>query len=304
MASIPGDGTSKNRSSANLSACLSSVSEATVETESAPRAFEIPARLGGESLLSFLEPYGYIARDECQWLPGCATPEISLSVTGHSKASGSTHYDVECSLAVRGHWHSPYLAWHAKRRLAHLREGLHDPVKQMFGQSEYKTHFHGAPFAHGYAVPGTTARLNAWCRRLANVVNASLVPPSLVAAVLRVLGVPPMNSEALMTQAQCQASRSVGLSPAARAIAEVGRSQTDPGRPGSAVEHEENCTSSAPPVFRGRAADDSNPFSEHAVDLNPFSHDAASADQGFNPFSADLDFQSTYTSDTNPFSAE
>mmetsp|Transcript_69072 Transcript_69072/g.123014 ORF Transcript_69072/g.123014 Transcript_69072/m.123014 type:complete len:305 (-) Transcript_69072:67-981(-) len=258
---------------------MSHISEGSVETESPRKALEIPVPpLTGEALLSFLQPYGYVARDANSWLDGCVLPEISLSVTGHSKASGSTHYNVECSLAVRGQWHTPYLNWCARRRLAHLREGLHDPVKQMLGVAVYKNHFGGAPFAHGYAVPGTTSRLNSWCRRLADALNSAAIPPSMTATVLRTLSVPPIK------QNRGSLSQSLGsLS-------------------GEGLEDHAGSSAAAPPIFRGRAPEPSNPFGEGAAETNPFSQDVAGTAEDLNPFSSGA--EKGNDTDLNPFSAE
>mmetsp|Transcript_8539 Transcript_8539/g.22040 ORF Transcript_8539/g.22040 Transcript_8539/m.22040 type:complete len:344 (+) Transcript_8539:69-1100(+) len=158
---------------------------------------------------SFLEPYGYSARSAQEWLP--PLPVMCLSVKGHEEDGGHTLYHVDCQLsravppkrATPAGWRCrPDVApplWHMECRtsvrLAQLRVGLHDLVKKQLG-SAYGRHFHGIPFAHRGAPPGTTARLDAWCRRLAERINDKAFPPCLAAAALRFLRAPSPPSSA------------------------------------------------------------------------------------------------------------
>merc|ERR1712224_88481 len=80
----------------------------------------------------------------------------------------------------------PYLIWTGKRRLQHLRKGLHDVSKRQL-RSAYKQHFKDVPFARRGGVKGTTKRLNDWCAKLAECVNSRIMSPVVVAQVLKVL---------------------------------------------------------------------------------------------------------------------
>mmetsp|Transcript_61974 Transcript_61974/g.134321 ORF Transcript_61974/g.134321 Transcript_61974/m.134321 type:complete len:386 (-) Transcript_61974:98-1255(-) len=133
---------------------------------------------------TFLEPFGFSARSYLEWFEEPA-PRLSIRVTGHSKAMGITYYHMECSLTPEG----KCLEWHVDRRLQQLREELHDFVKRELGKS-YRTSFDGVPFARRVAVAGTTARLEAWCGRLAEAISSKKLPPCIAARTLAFLDVP------------------------------------------------------------------------------------------------------------------
>jgi len=109
-----------------------------------------------EMLMAFLLKYGYAAADASSWQTSSSSespPLLSIHVSGHDERDGHTWYQVECSLASSKH--RP-MNWQVSRRLAQLREDLHDPVKTSLGKS-YDTHFGKAPFAHMGGPRGTTA---------------------------------------------------------------------------------------------------------------------------------------------------
>mmetsp|Transcript_139417 Transcript_139417/g.445916 ORF Transcript_139417/g.445916 Transcript_139417/m.445916 type:complete len:319 (+) Transcript_139417:73-1029(+) len=83
------------------------------------------------------------------------------------------------------------MKWRAPRRLAQIRECLHDPIKACLGDG-YAKHFGETPFAKIGAPRGTTARLAAWLSKLAELVNEGALPPSLVARTLVFLRGPPL----------------------------------------------------------------------------------------------------------------
>merc|ERR1712217_626818 len=83
--------------------------------------------------------------------------------------------------------------------MGHMRDCMHDVVKKELG-SAYKERFAGAQFAHKGAPSGTTARLACWCRKLAENINAKLVPPFAVAVTLRFLGAPDPVAEKLASE--------------------------------------------------------------------------------------------------------
>mmetsp|Transcript_22235 Transcript_22235/g.66788 ORF Transcript_22235/g.66788 Transcript_22235/m.66788 type:complete len:245 (+) Transcript_22235:67-801(+) len=154
----------------------------------------LPRPLDRSRVPAFLETYGYIARDSLEWWDA-PLPELTLQVRGHEKVGKHSYYAVDCSLSRPGQWQSPYLTWRSSLRLTHLRAGLHDRVKQELGDS-YKKCFDGVHFAHRYALNGTTARLDAWCRKLANSITAKQATPAVAAFTLQLLGVPDSASQA------------------------------------------------------------------------------------------------------------
>jgi len=144
---------------------------------------KVPKLLEGSAVPVFLAPYSYAASTAMDWR--CSPPELSITVSGHCTVGQHTLYHVECSLAA---FKEPF-TWHATLRLKHIRQGLHDVVKTQLGSS-YQTYFIRIPFAHRGRPAGTTARLDAWCKRLAYCINAKLLPPVAMAAVLRLTSVP------------------------------------------------------------------------------------------------------------------
>mmetsp|Transcript_66680 Transcript_66680/g.208631 ORF Transcript_66680/g.208631 Transcript_66680/m.208631 type:complete len:267 (-) Transcript_66680:120-920(-) len=201
----------------------------------------LPRPLDRSRVPAFLETYGYIARDSLEWWDA-PLPELTLQVRGHEKVGKHSYYAVDCSLSRPGQWQSPYLTWRSSLRLTHLRAGLHDRVKQELGDS-YKKCFDGVHFAHRYALNGTTARLDAWCRKLANSITAKQATPAVAAFTLQLLGVP--------DSAAMDASRSPDQSPGKDV------------REGDAASQASLAHPAQSPDFAGEAALDAlNPFSE------------------------------------------
>jgi len=171
--------------------------------------------LDGRGLLTSLRSYGFAPKDGGTWhfslalasqeqrrqrrrqqqkqggqddFAGCsAHPELCLQVTGHAEAFGHTWYHVRCSLGCP--WSGANLQWQAKWRLVHLRKFLHGPVKSSLGPT-YERFFARAPFARKGGLPGTTFRLDAWCKALARCINLRACPPGLVWLTLSFLQVP------------------------------------------------------------------------------------------------------------------
>lgn len=159
---------------------------------------EIPKLLEGCNVVTYLQPYGFLADTAFNWR--APPPEVNITVSGHDASESHEFYHVECSLLH--HYAGEHWRWCAAIRLKHLRKGLHDLVKMQLGSS-YQTYFSRVPFAHHGRPAGTTARLDKWCRRLAYCINSKLVPPLVAAAVLRLTGVPeapvPSHSASLRT---------------------------------------------------------------------------------------------------------
>eukprot|EP00929_Paragymnodinium_shiwhaense_P045122 TRINITY_DN23094_c0_g1_i1.p1 TRINITY_DN23094_c0_g1~~TRINITY_DN23094_c0_g1_i1.p1 ORF type:complete len:251 (+),score=57.25 TRINITY_DN23094_c0_g1_i1:185-937(+) len=141
----------------------------------------------------FLEAYGLPCKNAEEWSQ--ARDELSaellhICVSGHMEVSGHTHYHVDCQLSRQSKGALP-LRWRVSKRLAWMRCELHDAVKARFATTDrYKSCFQDTPFARHGGVRGTTSRLDAWCRRLAHVINTRQVSPSLAAHTLHVLSAP------------------------------------------------------------------------------------------------------------------
>mmetsp|Transcript_102408 Transcript_102408/g.319023 ORF Transcript_102408/g.319023 Transcript_102408/m.319023 type:complete len:314 (-) Transcript_102408:134-1075(-) len=148
---------------------------------------ELPEPLADLDVPVFLRPYGYSATSHMSW-GRQQPPELAIQVSHHSTIGKHTYYHLECTL-TRVREPEEKRAWKVSRRLAHLREGLHDPLKRALGSS-YQTYFSGVHFAHHLRPSGTTSRLDSWCRRLAHCITAKLAPPEIAAAALRVLAAP------------------------------------------------------------------------------------------------------------------
>lgn len=154
-----------------------------------------------ESMVAmYLEPYGYAAESAECWrdLPDTcpSRPRLTLALGGHSEQNGHTYYGLECSLSAEASatnaTPSLSLTWTAQKRLAQLREELHETVKNELGKT-YSEVFASAPFAKRGGWAGTSERLRKWLETLSNCVNEGVAPPVLVAQVLLFLGAPPQS---------------------------------------------------------------------------------------------------------------
>merc|ERR1712098_571582 len=103
---------------------------------------------------------------------------------------GHTWYKMKCSLKATG---SEACEWEVERRLLHVRQFLHDPVKLSLG-GRYSEHFAHACFASHGGIPGTTSLLRDWHRALATCINKGFAQPTLVALVHRFLETPEVVS--------------------------------------------------------------------------------------------------------------
>mmetsp|Transcript_26330 Transcript_26330/g.55917 ORF Transcript_26330/g.55917 Transcript_26330/m.55917 type:complete len:238 (-) Transcript_26330:99-812(-) len=122
---------------------------------------------------------------------GSALPVVRLRVKVHTEMHRHTVYLVECALTPLGkEMLAPALAWTTTKRLLDLRRGLHDRVKRELGREEYARCFRATPFAHRAGPPGTTSRLDKWCKTLAACMTAGDLSPVVIAEVFRVLDAP------------------------------------------------------------------------------------------------------------------
>eukprot|EP00928_Gymnodinium_smaydae_P041032 TRINITY_DN27787_c0_g1_i1.p1 TRINITY_DN27787_c0_g1~~TRINITY_DN27787_c0_g1_i1.p1 ORF type:complete len:303 (-),score=72.93 TRINITY_DN27787_c0_g1_i1:83-913(-) len=168
--------------------------------------------------VAYLERFGFAAADGQTWLdiPLDEVPEglersgpwLGLGVGEHSESKGHTWYYVECSLAPPG---VQAVEWQVRRRLRHLRESWHDPLKAILGSHEYRAVFGETPFAHRGGRKGTSVRLHEWCERLAARINSGQLSPAAVALTLRFLAAPDLDSAAAEGRVSLEdCARSVG----------------------------------------------------------------------------------------------
>mmetsp|Transcript_74450 Transcript_74450/g.206769 ORF Transcript_74450/g.206769 Transcript_74450/m.206769 type:complete len:269 (-) Transcript_74450:108-914(-) len=154
-------------------------------------AEEAPNLNEAADVVAYLQQYGYSASNNYTWR--AKPPELSIEVRGHFVSDGHTHYQIHCKLEPPTWSTSPKsegpLTWQTALRLMQMRSGLHDPVVKALGSS-YKTYFCKVPFAKHLRPTGTTARLDAWCARLAYCINTKLLPPWVAAATLRLVCAP------------------------------------------------------------------------------------------------------------------
>lgn len=179
-------------------------------------------KLEADKVVSYLNCFGYpasslvgaVGRKCVGWrdTDRSSWPRISFSIGGfqdsgsHEEHAGCTWYMVDCVLGplplASQRNNGPYvlsvedeaslqttgenrqqLAWRSPRRLVHLREALHDFIKEML-KDEYTDHFGETPFAKHGAPKGTTARLRAWLDKLADLINFRGVSPEIVMRTL------------------------------------------------------------------------------------------------------------------------
>jgi len=175
-------------------------------------------------VVPYLEIWGFAADGVDAWRSTAPRPEfgpqvsLGLEVTpeipGHEEHSGHTWYLIDChvrclsesNMMLEGHMpqigrarmilqsEDRQLKWRSPRRLHHLRENLHDPVKAELGD-QYAQHFAATPFASHGAPKGTTAKLAAWLGTLAELTNNRALTPRLVARSLVFFRGPALTTE-------------------------------------------------------------------------------------------------------------
>jgi len=147
----------------------------------------LPPLLKYEQVRPFVEPYGYAVTNESNWAKVPAEqPRLQIRLAGHSEFGAHTQYEIQCELHDTT---GGVLLWATIRRLVHLREGVHDPVKKEL-QSRYDNFFGKTPFAHHTGPSGTTERLGSWLDSLSKCINGGVLSPYLVVAVFRALDGP------------------------------------------------------------------------------------------------------------------
>lgn len=152
----------------------------------------LPTQVRYEDVAPFLEQFGYGVTNEKNWSRSAAEqPQLSLTVEDHAHFGGHTQYEIKGELrnANSDRDDDPIVSWGTIRRLRHLREGLHDPVKTELGP-RYPNFFSKTPFARHTGPTGTTDRLRGWMTSLAACVNTGSLSPCLVSVVLRLVDVP------------------------------------------------------------------------------------------------------------------
>lgn len=149
-----------------------------------------------------LEPYGYAAASAEDWKEPASSsasrPRLRLDLQGHSEMGKHTHYILECKLSAE---RPPLqLVWQSQKRLAQLREELHDTVKNEMGK-DYPDVFAAAPFAKRGGWHGTSERLKKWLETLADCVNGGVAPPILVSQILLFFDAPAQSEHQASAEA-------------------------------------------------------------------------------------------------------
>eukprot|EP00927_Polykrikos_kofoidii_P062091 TRINITY_DN56914_c0_g1_i1.p1 TRINITY_DN56914_c0_g1~~TRINITY_DN56914_c0_g1_i1.p1 ORF type:complete len:362 (-),score=25.81 TRINITY_DN56914_c0_g1_i1:172-1185(-) len=129
-------------------------------------------------------------------------PRLDLGVLRHVEMGGCRWYVLACALTFPENRDAGAkvdvlklqpVKWQPKRRLTHLRSGLHDPVKREFGASAYEKCFRNTPFDdRGFTT--SLNRLGAWLGSLAACINSGEAPPRIVALALQFLEVPVLGA--------------------------------------------------------------------------------------------------------------
>jgi len=148
---------------------------------------------------SYISAYGYTAQDEDVWhvtsiyqpRPELSRPTFQVKVRQHAEIANHTWYFLEGSLLLDRPPHR--LDWLAPRRLTHIRQYLHDPVRAASGD-EYNKHSGKVGFAQRMGPRGTTKRLGNWLSALAVTINSRTAPPRVVALTLHFLETPCLSA--------------------------------------------------------------------------------------------------------------
>jgi hypothetical protein len=170
---------------------------------SVPGLDTVPMRLKGLSFAkpeaAYLPQFGMHALSDDHWSDQqlkrvCEgnQPQLAVSVTGHEEIAGHTCYALKCTLTRSLGFERAQ--WQSRKRLAHLRAKLHDPLKNLLGQDEYSKEFGSTPFASRGGMSGTSLKLQAWFQTLVGCINRGQAPPKVVAAVLQFLEAPASDS--------------------------------------------------------------------------------------------------------------
>ena len=105
-------------------------------------------------------------------------PAYTVEVTGHHEKGGHTMYVIEGT--ANG------APWRGEKRLSEMRT-LRDRVVEALGPAHYDTFFADASIPR-FGLPGTTAKLNRWCKRLFE--SLRYVPDGQLEFALDFLGAP------------------------------------------------------------------------------------------------------------------
>jgi len=149
---------------------------------------------GQAEVVPYLKQFRFNAQSPRSWEPDAEHPVLRLGmIDGHRKHCDCKHtWYVMVGKLAAGVASSTQL-WQVERRLAHIRAFLHDPVKQELG-NEYKMYFETAPFAHVGGPPGTTARMGSWLKALSKAINVKILSPTFVAAIIRFMETPSLDT--------------------------------------------------------------------------------------------------------------
>mmetsp|Transcript_62371 Transcript_62371/g.115774 ORF Transcript_62371/g.115774 Transcript_62371/m.115774 type:complete len:226 (-) Transcript_62371:98-775(-) len=175
--------------------------------ENKPAWLETIAPLPDAGVPDYLKCFGLSSDSHLQWHSNKPVgTRIELTLLGHEELMDHTWYVLECCISAVDSSSCDEvkpLRWKVARRLLHFRELLHDPVKSHLEtaavqDSNYDTLFADAKFARMGGIPGTSQRLDAWCRALIGHINTRAVSPHVAAVALRFLEAPFADSTSVM----------------------------------------------------------------------------------------------------------
>jgi len=253
---------SNNNNNSNDSSNSSNNAGNTSTTDEPPSSWKA---LSEAEVPAYLAQFGVSVINAIEW--PSTPPEIALQVSGRSTSGSHTVYAIECSYRGSSSSSRPSREsveadnsynWSAPRRLTEFRSILHDPVCKALGSS-YHTYFCGVPFAARMRPAGTTARLDAWCKRLGYCISHKLVPPHIAAEVLRFVEASVPGSKASTSRPAEHVNDAGSTCTGGESSREAAEEEEDP--------HGNFQTNSAP----------SSPGARQALHPQPASHNKASS---------------------------
>jgi len=143
-------------------------------------------------IVAFLCQFGFLAKNAKSW-GNNRQPRLLFWIDSHSEMNSPwqhTWYAIMGNVIIDTS--SSSRQWMVRRRLAHIRALLHDPVKRELSD-EYNHHFKKARFARHGGLPGTTARMQSWFAALAKASLSGAISPALMARIICFLEAPTLH---------------------------------------------------------------------------------------------------------------
>jgi len=149
------------------------------------RVEELPEK----DIPAFMALYHCVALNRLSWAEA-AQLDLQIYVNSHEECPlGHTYYTIQCSMANPGRNSNWRRQWSVARRLCHVREQLHNPLKERMGVA-YELHFTCVHFPMRGGWPGTSSRLSEWLGVLGGLMRHGALSPENVCLVLMFLEAP------------------------------------------------------------------------------------------------------------------